>query len=723
MLTGLKVPELDPNEDEDKDGIINKDEEKLGTNPYQKDTDVDGLDDYAEIYIYGTDPLNPDTDGDGINDGYEVFLGINVLRSNDKQDTYTKELLFDEHQVAINITAAVEPLVNTQVEKVTDEYLPNTDVILGNIIDINTIGSIVEATLTFTYDIDELNQKGLDENSLSIYYLDEENLELIKLDSNIDLEAKIVSTEINHFGKYVLADSIKINDISNELEIFFQIDSTKSMLENDPDSRSISIIDDLVTSLKGNHRFGVGEINNINGAEFGAISSFPSRDREYFYDCLDLMRKNPSHSGSDIAALIAGPLGMFVTNVFERIERKYLILFTDGIHNHSGKLDIDSQIERAKNMGVKIYTIGFGDNVNEKLLQKIANETSGQYFHSDNVEELKKILLEDERVSLVPPTISKQKIEYDGKTKEVELIAKNGFNMDQHGFKFGNFVTKESAETNGTCYGMAATSYLMYLRKMPQIGNKIEDIDLNYDLSMVGNFDVKTLNISELHTDSVIAFNEMQGFYEEKPGSYDNKETNIHMLNNQGKEYYENTGMEVDNWHYNKNESTLYQVPTPVSKNISVEELTPYGDFTKQDINSIKSLVWWWDSQSRINQKRDIINLDSIFEKEDFNTIKKNGLLGFYLKNGGGHAVVAQALYKSLDERNTYYLEIYDNNFPNSVQYLKIQLKNKWFDPFGLFTPTIEGQSLMYGEISTIEFHDIETLLGEFIANNHVQLY
>lgn len=43
------------------------------------DSDMDGLTDEAERTVYGTDPYNPDTDGDGILDGTEVMNGTDPL--------------------------------------------------------------------------------------------------------------------------------------------------------------------------------------------------------------------------------------------------------------------------------------------------------------------------------------------------------------------------------------------------------------------------------------------------------------------------------------------------------------------------------------------------------------------------------------------------------------------------------------------------------------------
>ncbi len=60
------------NDDFDSDGLTNTEEEKLGTNPYEEDTDGDGLDDGEEANKYRTDPLDIDTDKDNLTDYEEV---------------------------------------------------------------------------------------------------------------------------------------------------------------------------------------------------------------------------------------------------------------------------------------------------------------------------------------------------------------------------------------------------------------------------------------------------------------------------------------------------------------------------------------------------------------------------------------------------------------------------------------------------------------------------
>ncbi len=65
--------------DSDKDGLDDVREKELGTNPYNADTDGDGLSDGDEVIIWKTNPLNPDTDGDTYKDGQEVRNGYNPL--------------------------------------------------------------------------------------------------------------------------------------------------------------------------------------------------------------------------------------------------------------------------------------------------------------------------------------------------------------------------------------------------------------------------------------------------------------------------------------------------------------------------------------------------------------------------------------------------------------------------------------------------------------------
>ena len=60
------------NADRDHDGLTNRIEKELGTDPKNPDTDGDALQDGAEVNQHKTSPLQADSDADGLNDGEEV---------------------------------------------------------------------------------------------------------------------------------------------------------------------------------------------------------------------------------------------------------------------------------------------------------------------------------------------------------------------------------------------------------------------------------------------------------------------------------------------------------------------------------------------------------------------------------------------------------------------------------------------------------------------------
>ncbi len=93
---------------------------------------------------------------------------------------------------------------------------------------------------------------------------------------------------------------------------------------------------------------------------------------------------------------------------------KIIILMTDG-ENNSGTMSPTGAAKLAKDLGIKVYTIGIGarelvvpgffgnryiknNELDENLLKRIASETGGQYFRASNSEEFRQIFKEIDKL-------------------------------------------------------------------------------------------------------------------------------------------------------------------------------------------------------------------------------------------------------------------------------------------------------------------------------------
>ena len=127
---------------------------------------------------------------------------------------------------------------------------------------------------------------------------------------------------------------------------------------------------------------------------------------------------------------IGDGLGTAINRLREsEAKSKIIILLSDGVNN-SGYLDPYSSAEIAKNMNIKVYTIGAGTNgqapyptpfgnqmvpteIDERLLQAIAQETGGKYFRATNNDKLKAVYEEIDKMekTILNETIFENKAE------------------------------------------------------------------------------------------------------------------------------------------------------------------------------------------------------------------------------------------------------------------------------------------------------------------------
>ena len=259
------------------------------------------------------------------------------------------------------------------------------------------------ATLTYKFNPEFLNKEGFNP---AIYYCDTENQEMVLLENQtIDLVNCTVSVPITHFSKYILIDKTQFDkafeedeedsvlrepimlgigiDVSNNVEGFIDdskstakeimnllfADDWKGILSYSQNVGVSLVTKDLTTSLlkidsivpldqeNVSLSYGLNMTLGLVGANYAQIMSLDSED----------MNSNNSEK----------------TSMLKSTPARYIIIFTDGNGSYS-----PFYTGWAEYQGVKVYTVGIGNNVNEQQLRTISQGTGGEYFHISNRSEL-----------------------------------------------------------------------------------------------------------------------------------------------------------------------------------------------------------------------------------------------------------------------------------------------------------------------------------------------
>ena len=252
----------DAEADTDRDGLSNKIELELGTDPLNKDTDGDTLSDGDEINTYGTDPLNVDTDSDKLNDNYEFKNSTDPLNPDtdgngilDGDESYTVSIdknniertLFEDNVAipSLEITGKGDANAYVKVEEYTgneqvDEFcVGKTIVISGDDIESGTLSFKVSDDNAFSnYEYAE----GYTASSVVICF--NNGSITTPLITSIDKELGTITAAIKEKGTYFIADLAKLlinfdfdkhmldtgdYELGGQADIVFIVDVTGSM--------------------------------------------------------------------------------------------------------------------------------------------------------------------------------------------------------------------------------------------------------------------------------------------------------------------------------------------------------------------------------------------------------------------------------------------------------------------------------------------------------------
>lgn len=387
---------LDGDEDADMDGLLNLREIEIGTMCDCNDTDGDGLSDGEEINVYHTNPLSVDTDNDNLNDWKEILYGTDPIQYNDTFDITACVNKADMEDADINVSVKIDHITGEQADSLSIE--PNTSESLfptempgymGCAYDFSMSGNFEKAKITF--DLDQPMNENVDP---IIYYFDEENQDLIPLDTVI--ENNCASAIITHFSTYILIDRITYEnalqwldpwDVTKytDAEIVLLTDDSVSMWQNDHNDMRLTVARSLIDDMPENCK---ASIVKFSSSCERLCPMTADRKSLKFY----LSRNYFNSSGlTQMNTALLSSLDYF-TDTTNDATLKMIVLLSDGAATDGDHtLEI---IRKARQKGIKIYSVGLGTayyTYFNSYLRPLAENTGGAFYYANNASKLKDI--------------------------------------------------------------------------------------------------------------------------------------------------------------------------------------------------------------------------------------------------------------------------------------------------------------------------------------------
>ena len=199
------------------------------------------------------------------------------------------------------------------------------------------------------------------------------------------------------------------------IDIIMALDLSGSMLAQDFDPNRLEVAKKVASEFvdkRPNDRIGLVVFSGE------AITKCPlTIDHKIIQEMLPAITVGQMQDGTAIGMGLATAVNRLKTS---EAKSKIIILMTDGVNN-TGYFKPEDALNLAKTFGIKVYTIGIGsqgeamtpiqrtDNgrfifglmpveIDEVLLQRIAQETSGKYYRATNGAELSRIYEEIDKL-------------------------------------------------------------------------------------------------------------------------------------------------------------------------------------------------------------------------------------------------------------------------------------------------------------------------------------
>ncbi|GAA5147614.1 hypothetical protein GCM10023340_20290 [Nocardioides marinquilinus] len=356
--------------DTDGDTLDDRRERRLGTSATDGDTDGDGAADADELAV-GSDPRTADTDGDGVADGDETDFEVTV----------ESPVL----GVTVEATGPAEEVAGISVAAV--EQGPLTDDATGYLstpVDVEVEGDDVTATVAVEIDPATVPEG----HEVALAHLGDGGLVMdLPAGQTYDPDTGVLTAQADDFSPFVAVDLTALRQLFSieikqpregsgevaSIDAVLAIDSSGSMVSNDPEDLRLDASKEFVGTLLDGDRAGVVDFDSAAYVAQGLTTDFDA-----VRAAIDLI---DSSGGTDIGAAVSTSLGELDAQSDGR--GRVVVLLTDG----DGDYD-EALTERAVATRTTIYTVGLGSGVNTTLLDDIATSTGGKFFYVGDADDL-----------------------------------------------------------------------------------------------------------------------------------------------------------------------------------------------------------------------------------------------------------------------------------------------------------------------------------------------
>lgn len=645
-----------------------------------QDTDGDGLTDLYEGSNSRTSQTEKDTDGDGLFDGDEIIMNLDPLKADTKGDGVKDgerklEYTFKNNGVTLSM-AGKGNFTRTSVDKYTTETLENVSSVLDGVYAIYTDAQLEDAKVTISYDKEKVASKGLAENSLAVYALNEDENTFSKIKTDINTSDSTLTFTTSEFKKYFIADSSKLtSNLSTEL--VFIIDNSGSMYskdeyasseENDPEFKRVDVVNDLIDKLKGNYRFGAGKFT-FDYTELSKLTS----DKDTVKSRVSTIKTSPENfSGTYIGAGLKGGISQFSDG--EEKNRRYIVLLSDGKDTNNEGYDsklLEEQIALAKEKGIKVYTVGLGNTIDEKTLKNISEETDGKYYFAATADDL------EDTFDLISAELNYNLYDSDNdKVDDSVIISDSGFLVGRDGFSFSNFSNTQVESGYG--YGMVLYSKLFYEDNLPgNLGAKkittsdgtvveapaVDSRGINVEGNSLRTYIPKSLSILSTFPDNFWSSAATNG---------------ILTINSTVKAELQSLGFTTYRVGYNAEHAGFKQYESIRFDILPLfdEENNSNTELESDDANMLKVLARLDITKYRDDKFYFYDNNDTAFEKLSSTLAKGEPVM---IRINDDYTVLATKLLADAKNMNKYKIEVYDPNYSGTAKYIEID-RNKFSD-------------------------------------------